>query len=351
MHYKSVYDDIEQYFTDTLHLMEYSDLYELMVKVPIVRAGIEARVKGVSSVPYTLYDKAGKRVKDINLTPLLKYAERSYCVYGVGYWELVRNWFGHVVDVRTMPTPQVTPYYAEGGLSHYLYTPSNGSGQSVVHLEPEDVLAFCEQPLDSEDYWEYSLLYSCSSSAQVLKGMQMFSAEYFRRGAIRNTLLQVDTMVSEKEADKLKQWWQGMVSGIKSAFNTEVIRTTVNPMTVGDGLTELNTSDIVQPYREDVLAALGVPYTQIFSNSANYATANMEKLTFYDNTIVPQLRWYERIINEKLQPYYTVQFHPERLEAYQQREVEKAQHLSALVRSGLMSTEEARSMLYEEDES
>ena len=114
---------------------------------------------------------------------------------------------------------------------------------------------------------------------------------------------------------------------------------------IGEGLKDLEAEKLVDAMREEVAAGFGVPYTLLKSQSANFATASVELASLYLHTAVPQA---ERVIAPALNEQVLFRaglmlvFHPERLEALQAMELERASSVAELTGRPIFTVNEAR---------
>ena len=90
-----------------------------------------------------------------------------------------------------------------------------------------------------------------------------------------------------------------------------------------------------------------MPFSVIFAGAANYATANVDKLNFYDMTILPVLVLLQDALNEGLFSEYGLKIviEPQRLEVYQASELEKAMKLDSARARGDVSRNEWREIM------
>ena len=157
------------------------------------------------------------------------------------------------------------------------------------------------------------------------------------RGAIKGTLLAVKGNPPEQEKKRIKSWWERLFTGIKNAWSDAVVNAdSVTPVVVGEGLESLEKSDLTRAKREDVATALGIPHTMLFSDAANYATAERDTLNFYDTTIKPECAFIEEVLNAQVfDPQgYRLQFQPEALPVYQEDEQQRSASLASLRAAG-----------------
>lgn len=152
---------------------------------------------------------------------------------------------------------------------------------------------------------------------------------------------------SRAELERLESWWRRLVSGVRRAWESIAIRSTVKPVVIGDGLKETADEVLTSQRREDVCAALGVPHSLISADAANYATSQNDKITFLTGTVIPACRQIEEALNEQLFGEMGLRFvfNPALLEEMQQYEVMKAQALAALVGQPIYTVNEARGLM------
>lgn len=162
----------------------------------------------------------------------------------------------------------------------------------------------------------------------VLKNMADFKALYFARGAVRPMVVSVDGTTNKEEATRLKQWISNIMGGIKNAFDWVVLRSgSFEFNQIGDGLSELRDVELTEEQRQDVAMALGIPYSILYSEASNYATAQQDKLNWYDDTIVPRCEFIEEQLNVQVfKPQgLRLKFNPDTLDIYQEDENARAE--------------------------
>jgi hypothetical protein len=140
-----------------------------------------------------------------------------------------------------------------------------------------------------------------------------------------------------EEAKRIKAWWVRAFTGIAQAFSTEVFTRPLSPVVVGDGLDSLTDTALTNEKREAISTAMGVPHSLVMSNAANFATADADRLNFYDQTVRPATRRMASIINAQLFSLmgYTLKFKPDELGIYQEDEEQRAQSFAMYVSSGV----------------
>jgi hypothetical protein len=322
-------------------------------RVPVLYRAIDIRAKAVSRMPFFLERGGVDVTNDAALLPLIQQLRRllylteaSLCCYNAAYWELGTNVAGRNLTPFWLATPSVRPDIDPlTGLRGFWRTGGRGS-----YLQPRQVCSYWGLSTDIEIGPDPSLapVAVTLGAAGLLHYLDRFAIGFFQRGATKVTLLSVEGNPPQKELDKLDAWWKRMVSGVRNAFGSVVIRAGVKPQVIGSSIQETAAPALVKLSREDVAIGMGVPMSLLFSNALAGGTADAERLNFYDFTVVPEC---ESVIDEPLNGLYLDRlglrliWAPEKLEVYQKAELAKAQSLAQLVGAPMMTVDEGRERL------
>ena len=319
--------------------------------VPVLHRAVTIRAKAVASMPYIMYRGQQDITSQEDVTnflrmlrPLMHQVELHLCLYGRAYLLIERNRFGLNGRLRcALPTSIEPEYNQNQGLIGFI----RHVGNKTVKLGLNDVVYIWMPSVEYETGYGQGDAQVAMRSASTLYFLDQFLENFWRRGAIKATLLSVAGPAQQAEMEKLENWWKKFVSGVKNAWNTVAIRADVKPIIIGDTLKDTVNPDLTEQARTDTLTALGVPHSLVLSNAATYATAKVDTLSFYENTIVPQCRLICDAINEQLlaKAGLHVEPRPDKLETYQRDELEKAQGIMTLVGSPVLTVDEARDMM------
>ena len=211
-------------------------------------------------------------------------------------------------------------------------------GPGDERILPYEAVAYCwyPSPMGEMDYAP-SPVQAALQSANIIASLDRFAKQFFERGAIKATILQVEGSTPPQERKKLKEWWERVTTGIQNAWRTEVASSAVTPVVVGEGLAEIANTQITKDKAMDVATDMGVPASLLFSNAANYATSTTDERNFYNYTISPDAKLIEEELNKKFfKPRgYLLTFHPEQLECFQESSVNRATVVKTLSDSGM----------------
>lgn len=339
---------------------ESGDVAKLFERVPWVYRAVQMRAQSLSALPFAVLK--GDTEQDIDkigflrgFVQLLYRIEQSLLLYGAAYVLPERN---RVVTrgLRWLSPLTIKPIFdKDKGLTGFERTLGNRIAPQT--FKPDEIIYFWLPDAENELGPGKSPAYSALAAAGALHNIDKFTAAFFERGAINATLLQIEGNPPQTEMERLQAWWKRMLSGVKKAYETVAIRASVKPITVGAPPKDLAMPQLTKDKREDIATAFGVPYSLVFSNASNYATAQQDDLNFYTKTVIPEARNIQEAFNQQFfEPLgLRLNFQPERLEIFQGIESRKADKLVALLVAGVMTVNEVREQmelppLPEEDE-
>ena len=304
---------------------------------------VDVRANALLALPWSIYRGDTEVVRyDVDEWPqelaayqsleeLLWQTEAALCLAAQAFWYKRRSRLG-VTNVRWLDPSTMEPVWGVDSITSFKRV-ANGA---TSNLSPEDVV-YMRLAGTGETLPRPAPAAAAMSAAGVLYNVNEFAGAFFKRGAIKATLLTVEGNPPQAERERLKAWWQRFFSGINKAFAAEVVSAAVTPVIVGEGLAELTNTELTATEREEIATALGVPHSLVMSNAANYATAEADRLTFYDMTVVPEANAIARQINAQLFAPQGLRFewHPQEMQIYQTDENERATAFATYVNAGI----------------
>lgn len=314
---------------------------------------VDIRAKAVAGMPWAIRrgdtvimtdgDDAPEQMGWLdNLSDMLYRTEAALTLTGRAYWFRERNLM-RTLNVRWMHPDSVRPRIDRDGL--HGFTRAIGGGEALFEID-DMVYFWLPDPyveLGPAEHWPGK---AAMSAAGVLASMDTFVGGYFDRGMIKATLLKYTTPISADEGQRVKEWWGRVVTGLKNAFATEVVRGDFDTLVIGEGIHDLQNTALTAEQRESICTALGVPQSKATANAANYATANQDARAFIQDTIAPECNWIASVINRQLlgPMGLRLEFRVEELPIMQEDEAARAASLNQLVQAG-MSLEMATAVL------
>lgn len=314
-----------------------------------IRAGAVANmpweIKRGETVVMTNEDEAPDGFEWLDDLPGLLYrTEAAVALAGQAYWFRERNLM-RTLSVRWMRPDSVKPVLdGADGLRGFTRT-IDGVDRP---FEVDDFVYFwLPDPWVEIGPARHYPGKAAMNAAGVLASMDAFLVGYFERGMIKATLLKYkDRLSSEDEKERVKEWWGRVFTGIKNAFATEVVRGDFETLTIGEGVKELQNTELTAEQREAICTAMGVPQSKVTANAANFATKQGDDLSFIQDTIAPECKWIAAVINKQLLSAMGLRlsFKPDELSIMQEDETQRANSLKLLVDAG-MSLEMALAVL------
>ena len=320
-------------------------LKKMYSSVPWLFRGVDIRAKALAKVPFTI--TKGETVVDtsedyknaVGFWPkpdeTLELLEASLTLLGRAYLLKAQNKFGFLKLLRYLVPTTISPKIdKEAGLLHF----ERRIGGTPRKLDLDEVAWFWGRDAFTEiGPPDTSPAKTAIRAAGVLFNVDSFVDAFFKRGAIKATILAVPKGTSKEQRQKLKGWWNGVVAGIRSAWSTNVIADKITATTIGEGIQELSNTDLTKEKRQDITVALGVPANILFSSDANFATAKQEDFRLYDQTLLTEIKIIETNLNlHVFHPQgFSIKFHPQTLQIFQEEEVNRSAALVNLVRAGV----------------
>ena len=311
--------------------------------VPWLSRGVALRAATLAGLPFALnegddeYDESGAWENKVGFLPnpqrLLYLVEASLTLLARAYLFRAYNMI-KTLELRYLVPSTVTPKLSRDGLEGF----RRQLGNETLELEPEDIVHFWSpDPFIEIGPGQNSPATAALAAAGVLYNVDQFAATFFERGMIKATLLTTEGTTAEPERKKLKAWWRRVFSGLDNAWQTEVVNAEVKPVQIGEGVQELSNVQLTAEKREDIATALGIPQTLLFSNAANYATAQEDRLSFYKETIVPESDFIAGVLNEQIfEPMgLRWKFLPETLDVFQADEQQRSTAFVNYTNAGL----------------
>jgi len=312
---------------------------DYFVAVPWFYRAVKDRATSVKKVAFVIVNDKGDDVDasatwqdELGIFPyprrLIHQIEESLVMIGKAYLFLETNPFGFVKAVKYCLPTSISEVYDDSGELIYYERRLKNRKQRV---EIGNIVAIYDPDYTVENGPGAS---SCGKAALLAAGVlfntDVFIAQYFKRGAIKATILSVDTS-DQKEANRLQAWWEDVIGGIKNAWAALVIRAkTAVPTIIGEGLEGLQNTELTKEKRQDVSTAIGVPESRMWSSAANYATADIEDQKYFDDVITPECWIIEEALNAQLftaehhMDGYRWEFRPETNKKFSKDEVGRA---------------------------
>jgi hypothetical protein len=281
-----------------------------------------------------------------NLSSNLYRTEAALCLYGASYWILDRNFFGMNITPRWLLPSSIKPDMDDAdGLLGFERT-LNRSGKGL-YIKLQDMVYFWVPNLEAELGPGIAPAKVAMMAAGVLHNVNLYQEAYFKRGAVRPTVIAIEGNVQPAEMEKAQSFFQRRLAGIRNAFSVTAVRGKMTAQSIGDSMKDTVNPVLTDQARQEVSTALGVPLSLMKSDALAGGTATAEQLNFYDQTVIPECDLIAEVVNAQWLDALglTLVFHPEKLEIFQSLELQKAGAVSTIVGRPVLTVDEGRELL------
>jgi hypothetical protein len=175
------------------------------------------------------------------------------------------------------------------------------------------------------------------NAAGILYYSDTFIKSFFQRGGIKPTMLSVKGNILKDAMEKLENVWTRVIRGeykyLGKVFNGDSITASV----IGEGVDSLKDQGITDNSLSAVAMAIGMPLSLLLANSANYATAQTEYVSWYRDSLTPWCVFMAGCLNNQIfipmGLYF--EFRPEMTDPGQEDEVARASAFGTYVTAGV----------------
>jgi len=306
--------------------------------VPYLFRVVQLRCDTLSSVPVKIYngEEETEWPYPTSITELLWKWEASLLLAGAAYGEILRNNSGYQKDVMYRNPFDMAVKYDKGVLE----IKQNSSGAVWRNdLKASDYEMFYLAEFDpSQDLLPgVGAAKAANVDVKLLYALAKFPEMYFEGGAMPVTLLGIDS-TDKGEISRIENWFKQSATAIKNAFRVLGVRAgAISPTTLTPPLKDLVLPELNDIARDNIAVAFGVKQTLLDSEAANYATAQEDRKSFYEDTIMPRAAKFKAALEEQLlnKEGLRLEFAFNELELFQDDEGQRAGLLNQLVEAGL----------------
>ena len=307
--------------------------------VPLLFRAVQLRCDAISSVPVAIMKGKENEVDwpyPTKLGNLIWQWEASNLLAGAAYGEIVTNKSGFRKDIKYRNPFDMDVKYDRG-----VYQFKQNSSGAVWYNEPEagryDMLYIREFDPTQDTNPGIGAGKASNIDAKLLYAISKFPEMYFEGGAMPVTLLGIDSN-DRNEIERIQNWFRRSATAIKNAFRVLGVRTgSITPVTLTPPLKDLSFPEISAMAKDNIAMAFGIKQTLLDSEAANYATAQEDRLAFYEDTIKPRARLFEDALNEQLlaRDGLRLEFRFGEMDIFQEDENDRAELLNKLTAAGL----------------
>ena len=311
----------------------------LYKRVPILFRAIQLRCDALSSVPVNIYKGEENEVEwpyPTKLGELLWRWEASCLLSGAAFGELVTNKSGYRKDIRYRNPFDMSVKYANGILN-FRQNSSGATWKNDLCAGTYEMFYLAEYDPSQDVLPGVGAAVASTIDAKLLYAISKFPEMYFEGGAMPVTLLGIDSN-DRNEIERIQNWFRRSATAVKNAFRVLGVRSgSITPVTLTPPLKDLSFPELNDIAKDNIALAFGIKQTLLDSEAANFATAQEDRLSFYEDTIKPRARLFADALNEQLlaRDGLRLEFKFNEMDLFQEDENARADLLNKLTTAGL----------------
>jgi HK97 family phage portal protein len=318
---------------------------------------VDVRSKTLSNIPLRVVNAAGDEVSDhpfaVIVDPrntLLRYiTENDLQVYGRAFWEFSRDRLqpGKAVIKRLNPSTIEIIKNPREGIVGYV---QRISGQVVATWKREELVYFSTyNPADDAGY--VSPTQRALRSVGVTLSITEYGAFFFENGAMPDGILTTDVKLTNTDRERILENWRRQFQGTDNAHGTALLDgppgARITFQAISQPIKDLAMPELSESQQREIAKSYGVPPTiAMIEDAANYATADAERKSLYNETVIPELDLILDTINTQLVPRFglpvQIQSVTDDIDVLQEDRTEITQRAAQGVGAGYLSLNDAR---------
>jgi len=305
---------------------------------------VQLRANALASIPWQVTRGDNEVEWPLNMEQLWWQTEASLLLFGAAYWLKLANRVRLTgIQPLNAQTVRVKRDPARGIVGFEQRQSRGGSRQ----FQPEDIVYFRMWNPNDDLGPGLAPMAVVSQAAGLMANANTWAANFFAHGAIPAVILTTEQNPPEAELERVRTVWNQLTEGVKRAWRTVVLRGGMKPTIIGQPVKDLAMTELTQTARQQIAIAFGVPESMVGDPASNYATARTNRLSFWQETIIPEATQLEAAVNEQLFEPLGLQFEflTGLIEALQQDEAEKADAVTSLYEAGIITLAEAREQM------
>jgi HK97 family phage portal protein len=310
-------------------------------RVPLVFRAINLRCNDLASVPIHVYS-GDTELEDgwpfeQDLSELIWRTEAALLMKGAGYWLKNRN------RVSLKGAQWLNPFTVQvemplGGEP----IPENIIFRQFVNARQfgpwsTDEVAYFKEFHPTDDIGPgISATSVALGDAKLMDYITRFAGQFFAGGAMPVTVLGMAEGTTEDEREHAEGFFKRQMRGIANAFRVLGVRGDMKLSTITPPLKDLAMLELRDQALSSVAWAFGMSETML-KDAANFATAGVHDLQYWQNTIRPRCPKFQNVINNQFLKGtdIRVEFTPDEMDVFQEDEAQRATSLQSLVNSKL----------------
>lgn len=241
-----------------------------------------------------------------------------------------------LANLRYITPMSVTPKADSDGLVGFYRAVKNK--RDFFRLEDRRIFYIFRMDYDVEvlpsDNTEFAAL---MNAAGVLYWADFFAKHFFERGGINPSMLMVKGVPQQAERERIENAWNKLRRNFYKFAGKIFNADSMQVQQLGNGLGDLKDNNVYQAAIQNVALASGMPLSLLLANSANYATAQIEYMQWYRDSLTPRANEIADALTEQIFAPLNMrfEFRPEQASPNQEEEVQRSAAWATFVDRGV----------------
>ena len=343
---------------------------------PWVHACVRILSNSVARIPYSLFRTSATSDKETKVTlsdgpnyaaamrvfqkpnatttrfNLIKWTVASLELTGNAYWEKSRwNTTGRVGafypvrphKMNIVPDPTL-------GVNHFVFHSIEHGRPVTVELSYNDVAHFkYMSPID--DLYGLGSMRPAERYALLDFYAETHQEMFFRRGAIPDAIINFENGLSKEQKEYLETKWRNKFEGVEKSHGFLLATGKVGVQVLQPSAKDMDWRNLRDLNRDAILASFGVA-PSVLGVAIERSVAQENRKQFWENSVIPIAKYLEEELNCSVLPEFAddlvIRFDFASIEAFIEDSLDRAKRITIAHEGGIISTNEARQLLFPE---
>jgi HK97 family phage portal protein len=282
---------------------------------------------------------------------LWRATETYLSLWGSSYWGLERDERGQVVEIWPLRSDRMrvipdSSRYIKGFVYVGQGVGANSHSPLVPYLPEDIVWIHYFNPLD--EYAGLSPIAPLRLSADMGLDALRASRNSLANDSTPGLIVETADTPTDDEVREFYERWESRFRGADKVRRPVLLSAGMKASSLGFSPSDMQYIQSLRWSLEDVARVFGVPKAMLGDiERITFSNFHTARRVFWEDTIVPQLRFYEEALQQMLVPNFGdpslfVQFDLSAVEALQESENDKAKRRELYVNAGIMTVNEVR---------
>lgn len=307
---------------------------------PLIYRAVRLRCNSLIRVPRYIFNESDDPVEyafesQMPLERVIWNTEAALLLKGAAYLLKLKNRFRYGKGVQWLNPFTVQSEYRDGELRFWQQLPGGERFPKTGYWTVDDFVYFREFNPDDDLGAGVSAAEVALADASSSAAVSEFLANFFGSDAIPITMVVMPEGTSPEERQRVETWFKKKLRQLAGKAQRVLgIRGDVKLEKLTSNLRDYDFTSIDKHATDQIAHAFEIPRTILTAESANYATAQIERRIYLEDTIAPRCKMFEQVFNPFLAEVgQRLEFVPEELPEAQETESDRATNLKALVDS------------------